>query len=74
MNPEYKREPTPTPFLIGHLVDMGEALNVACTELARDPTPARVDELIARLSGAEQALKQFRCALVADGELAGAAG
>lgn len=70
----HKHEPAATPFLIGHLVDIGEALNAACTDLARDPTPERCDQLIARLRGAEQALGQFRRALVADGDSANVRG
>ena len=70
MNPVHKHEPAAGAFLINHLVDMGESLNAACTDLARDSTPERCDQLIARLRGAEQALGQFRRTLVADGELA----
>ena len=51
-----------------YLSNMTEALNAACTDLARDPTPERCDQLIARLRGAEQALRQFRRVLVTDGD------
>ena len=62
----HKHEPAQAPFLIGHLVDMGDALNAACSELARDPTPERCDRLIMQLKGAEHALGRFRRALLAD--------
>jgi hypothetical protein len=69
MNPVHKHEPAAGAFLIGHILDMGDGLHGACADLARDPTPERCDRLIMKLKGAEQALRQFRRALAADGEL-----
>ena len=63
----HKHSPAQTPFLIGHLVDMGEALAAACSELSRDPTPERCDMLLMKLRGAEQGVRLFRQALTADG-------
>ena len=64
MNPVHKHEPATVPFLIGHLVDMGEALVAACQDLAREPTPERCDQLITRLNGAKEGVRQFRRAVL----------
>ena len=63
-----------TTVLIGPIVDMGEALNAACVDLARNPTPEHCDQLLIKMQGAQQGVRQFRRALIADGEMAGAAG
>ena len=63
MNPR-----TSTPFLISHLIDMGDALNAACLDLARDPTPEHCDQLVMKMQGAQQGVRQFRQALLADGD------
>ncbi len=59
---------TSTPFLIGNLIDMGEALNAACLDLARDPTPEHCDQLLIKMQDAQQGVRQFRQALLADGD------
>jgi len=59
----HKHEPAPAPFLIGHLIDMGEALNTACQDLARDCTLPRIDEMLHRIKGAETSLLHLRRAL-----------
>jgi hypothetical protein len=48
------------------LPDLGQSLNVAAIDLARDCTVERLDLLLARLQGAETALVHLRKALIAD--------
>jgi len=47
---------------------MGEALNAACLDLARDPTPEHCDQLLIKMQDAQQGVRQFRQALLADGD------
>jgi hypothetical protein len=70
MNPVHKRSRAPGSVHFSHLIDMGAVLAGACTDLCRDPTPERCDMLLAKLRGAEQGVRQFRQALIVDGELA----
>ena len=66
----HKHEPAPAPFLIGNLLDAGDSLAVAFAALAKNPTLDGCDILIGRLTGAQQGVRQFRKALVAEGDLA----
>jgi hypothetical protein len=52
-----------TPVLWGHVVDMGESLNAALVNLARERTLDALDDVLARLKGAETGLQQMRRAL-----------
>ncbi len=50
-----------------YLPDMGQALAAACTDLSRDPTIARCDEMLHRLQSAGHAVSRLRWALAAEG-------
>jgi hypothetical protein len=43
---------------------MGHSLEFGCNALANDPSLARADRLLHKIKGAEQAITQFRRALV----------
>ena len=62
----HKHEPASTPFLIGNLVDAGDSLAAAFANLAKSPTVNGCDILLSRLQGAQQGVRQFRRALLAD--------
>ena len=43
---------------------MGHSLEFGCTALASDPSLKRCDRLLSKIKGAEQAITQYRRALV----------
>lgn len=53
-------------FLARQLPDMGHGLAGALFELARDPTPARCDEMLHRLQAAGHAVSRLRAQLVSE--------
>lgn len=48
-----------------HLPDLGEALHTAAIDLARDCSLERVDQMLARIKGAESNLIHLRKAMIA---------
>ncbi len=46
--------------LLSHIPEMGESLNSAALDLARDCTLKRVDLMLARIKGAEASLVHLR--------------
>ena len=52
--------------LTDNLPSMGDSLKAAADELARDCTLERVDEMLARIKGAEHNLVHIRKALAAE--------
>jgi len=64
-----KHQPAARKMLIGNVLDMGESINAACFKLATELTIEAVDNLLFQLDGASTGIRQFRKALVSDGEL-----
>ena len=52
--------------MIKYLPDLGESLHNAAIDLANDCTLAHVDEMLARLKGAETGLQHLRRSLAAE--------
>ena len=46
--------------MIARLPDLGEALRTSAIDLAKDPTLPRIDEMLARIKGAENSLMHLR--------------
>ena len=55
-----------------HLPDLGESLNTAAVDLARDCSLERVDLMLARIKGAETNLTHLRKALISERGVCGA--
>jgi hypothetical protein len=53
--------------MISHLPDLGESLRNSAIDLAHDCTLARVDEMLARIKGAETSLLHLRRDLAEQG-------
>ena len=52
---------------VSHLPDLGESLHSAAIDLARDCTLEGVDQMLARIKGAETTLVHIRKALATEG-------
>ena len=68
MNGHRKHQPAEKKMLIGNVVDMGEAINAACLELASDLTVEAADNLLYRLEGAATGTRQFRKMLATEND------
>jgi len=69
MNRHHKHQPAAKKMLIGNVLDMGESINDACFKLATELSIDACDNLLFQLDGASIGIRQFRKALVSDGEL-----
>jgi len=56
--------PPPPLAVTANIKAMGHSLEFGCTALASDPSLKRCDRLLSKIKGAEQAITQYRRALV----------
>ena len=62
----------PASTLLTEMTEVGEGLAAHFTELQRDPTASKCEQLATSLYGADRMLMRLRERLMAEGEMAGA--